>query len=132
MVKDVGDHFVKKPVDSTQIWNDSGSGANDVVAIYKLIAPIGYECLGMVAVANRDRKPDLNRYRCVKQDLIRAVTLASQIWNDDGSGADYNFAAYAIDSYTSMGKLGLFFGAASHDKPTIAVYALRDDKTTTE
>ena len=135
MVKDAGDDFVKKPTSWTWIWDDSGSGADNDVAIYRLNPPNGYKCLGMVAVQGYTHGPDLNRYRCVKQDLVKKVTLKRQIWNDAGSGATNDFTAYAIDDTSpNTFPMGLFFGQRNHNFATTiqntVVFALLDEKVT--
>ena len=113
MVKDTGNNLVKKPIGSNLIWTDKGSGAHKDVRIYQLQPPIGYKCLGMVAVGSGS--PDLDRYRCVKQEFVEQVNLERRIWDDRGSGADDDFASYSIEDTLTTINMGVFYGAQGHD-----------------
>ena len=107
---------ISKPIDYKEIWNDSGSGADDDVAIYSLTPPSSeYKCLGHVAT-NREA-PILSNYRCVRNDFLGdAPVKSSSTWDDSGSGADANFGAFTI--YYEPGitiKMGLFWSHNYHD-----------------
>ena len=107
--------ILQKPLSVTQIWNDKGSGADSDVAIYRLNPANGYYCLGMVAVNSYDILPDLDRYRCVRNDYVDEVKLQGLIWSDKGSGADKDFSAYDYQHQIGMITTGLFYGADSYD-----------------
>ena len=89
------------------------------VGVYSLTPPQGYSCLGHVAVKSwRTNKPNLNNYRCVRKDYVGKITTYSQPeWNDDGSGADDDFAAYNIKSSSNRIKTGLFRSEKAHRWP---------------
>ena len=119
LVKDNGDDLVREPIDSKKIWDDSGSGADSDVSIYGLYPPEGYKCLGMAAVGSYSA-PDLEKYRCVKEDYVEQVPLQSLIYIDNGSGATNDFASYSIQVTKETFSMGLFFGVRNHDVgPTI-------------
>ena len=101
-----------KPIGYTQIWTDAGSGAHDDVKIYELTPQSGYSCLGHVAV--QSGTPNLSNYRCVRNDYIEYVSLNNYAtWDDRGSGADRDFAAYDIQSSSSVINMGVFWSEAT-------------------
>lgn len=59
------DGALAPPVGFTEEWNDAGSGANADVRIMRMNPPIGYTCLGHVAVQGHGSTPDPNQYRYV-------------------------------------------------------------------
>ena len=105
-----------KPTGSQLIWSDAGSGADDDVKIYELIPPSGYTCLGHVAV--RSGTPSLSSYRCVRDDYVEFVPLKrSATWDDRGSGAHNDFAAYDIETSSSVIYMGVFWSEARNSQP---------------
>ena len=102
-----------KPISVSRIWTDAGSGADDDVKIYKLTPQSGYTCLGHVAV--QSGTPNLSNYRCVRSDYVENVPLHSYAtWDDRGSGAHDDFAAYDIQSAIDM---GVFWSEARNSQP---------------
>ena len=51
------------PVSATRLWSNKGSTSLTQVAVYRLLAPYGYRCLGMVAGRGFHEKPNLTMYR---------------------------------------------------------------------
>ena len=121
---------IYQPIRSSPIWDDSGSGADDNVAIWSLTPPSAeYECLGHVATKGNSIQPKLSNYRCVRKDYLEDTTIISghPIWDDSGSGADDDFAAFQIFETVWHGlshttritlPMGLFWSHSSHDSPT--------------
>ena len=64
---------------------------NPAPAIYRLIPPTGYKCLGHVTVGwpvgtQTHSPPELNNYRCVKSEYLEDVQYKSLIWDTRGTG----------------------------------------------
>ena len=105
------------PLNYEKIWTDSGSGANSDGAVWWPSCPSNYVALGLVTTSGA--KPPLDAVRCVRQDLTAQAEVGDQIWNDGGSGAKQNFAAWRIkassapagEAYVSP---GTFIGHAFH------------------
>ena len=124
--------ILQKPLSVTEIWNDKGSGADRNVTVYNLNPPNGYYCLGSVVVDSYDVQPDLDRYRCVRNDYVDEVSLQGLIWSDKGSGADFDFSAYDYQHQIGMITTGLFYGADSYNDEynlNAFVMGLIDSKT---
>lgn len=116
----VGDSLAK-PIDYAGIWNDSGSGADRDVSVWRPVCPNGYQALGDVANGSH-AKPSIDEVRCVKASALEQAQPGAEIWNDSDSGADNDFGAWGIrawaldDSYEYLSR-GLFYGANSHSRP---------------
>ncbi len=65
------------PAGFTEIWRDSGSGANGDVKIFRMNPRSGYVCLGHVAHGSYSGTPDANKYRQVQYVCchIRSLTV---------------------------------------------------------
>ena len=122
--------ILSKPKSSSLIWTEAGSGAHSNVKIYRLNPEKGYICLGMVAVQSGN--PDLDRYRCVRNDFVDDAKLQGNLWDDGGSGAHSHFTAYGIQATHATLSTGLFHGFASYNHGAnlkTDVYALIRSKT---
>lgn len=86
---------LKPPVDFVKIWGDHGSGANRDGSCWRPTPPPGYVALGDV-FNDGYGKPDLNAIRCVNRDLTTGGSLGELAWNDQGSGAHNDFAAWSV------------------------------------
>ena len=94
MVKDIAanQESLRQPTGSELIWQDSGSGAGSNLAIYRLIPPEDYQCLGYVTVGwpngtPSHSPPDLNNFRCVRKfRYVRRVNYKSVVWDSRGTG----------------------------------------------
>ena len=105
-----------KPTSYSQIWTDAGSGADDDVKVYSLTPQSGYRCLGHVAV--RSGTPNLSNYRCVRNDYLEDVPLNRYAtWDDRGSGAHDDIAAYDIQTSSSVIDMGVFWSEARYSQP---------------
>ena len=112
------------------VWKDRGTGANKDVAIYKMVAPPGYTCLGGVAVNSWSTPPDPKNYCCVKnQFLVLADTI--ETWNDKGSGAHSDVSLWTViraggDAYGL--DAGNFIATSTYSKPSSSTaFLLKDD-----
>jgi len=76
----------------TQVWNDSGTGANIQGAIWHAEPPSSdYVCVGSMAGRGHDL-PSFPNYRCVHECLTRPVgeqDISYVIWWDKGTGAGF-------------------------------------------
>lgn len=110
LVEDNGDGILAKPIGSKKIWTDAGSGADRDVAVFRLIPPNEYICLGNVALGDYDTGdyPNLDRYRCVRRDYVEEAFVGQVLWTDRGSGAFDDFAGYSIDDTHTTETVGLF------------------------
>ncbi len=127
-----------RPVDYILVWDDSGSGSAQDASVWRPVCPSGFSSMGDVASGSRV-KPALDEVVCVQQSFLGAANPGSEIWNDTGSGAARDFAAWnvvspAADASFSYFSRGLFFGDASHNRPQPAsvggLWAIRVPKPT--
>ena len=51
------------PLSLTEIWRDSGSGADMDVRVFQMNPVSGYICLGHIAIASYSESPDKSKYR---------------------------------------------------------------------
>jgi hypothetical protein len=75
---------LRPPVAYEQIWNDTASLGLHDVAVWNPIPPLGYTCLGSVAVGDHETPPAADLVRCVHDSHLvpgdRTLT-----WTDAGS-----------------------------------------------
>ena len=116
------------PTSFSLVWKDSGSGAHKDVAIYRMVAPSDYTCLGGVAMNSWSTLPDPRKYCCVKNEyLVQADT--KETWNDKGSGADADVSLWTViraggDAYGL--EAGNFIAVSAYSKPSSsAAFLLR-------
>jgi hypothetical protein len=112
-----------KPEGYDRVWNDKGSGAHEDGAFWLPRAPHGYVALGLVATRGHDNEPSRDDIRCVRTDLVAAGLPGPAIWKDKGSGADKDFASWAVLAPSSAAEnegyvaAGTFFGSDSYKEP---------------
>ncbi|PIK38388.1 conserved uncharacterized protein [Apostichopus japonicus] len=126
LARDYSGDALRAPSGFTEVWNDRGSGGTFDVRILRMDPPVGYVCLGHVAVIGYNNLPDRNVYRCVKSDYV-TLGRYELIWKDVGSGADRDVSllsnrvstanTYGLDANT-------FTSLATHATPTDAPYLL--------
>ena len=116
VVRDVPGTTVR-PLGYERIWDDEGSfGANDV-ALWSPIPPLGYVCLGSVAVQLYDAEPSTELIRCLHRDLVVRGSM-SLLWNDQGSGAWEDAGLWACGVADAGGlPAGTFVSRRHHDDP---------------
>ena len=116
-IKDIKENVdgLKEPVNFEYFWHDENSGADNSVKVYRLIPPDGFQCLGYVAVDSYDKKPDLNKYRCVNEKYLQPVKYSKVLWEDSGSGVPADFAAYSLQSTSTSLQSGTFIGETNHN-----------------
>ncbi len=78
-------------VQSNSIWNDSGSGADGDVSIWRPIASPGYYPLGDVAIAGYT-KPSTIVVKGLDPGVLAKPTGYTRTWIDAGSGANADVA----------------------------------------
>lgn len=77
---------VAQPLGYESVWDDGGSGGSHDVTLYHPIPPLGYTCLGSVAVGAHDTPPSPELVRCVHTDVLGEAKPVFT-WDDSGSGA---------------------------------------------
>ncbi len=116
---------LRLPSGFDRIWDDSGSGADLDGSVWMPRVPAGYVCFGHIFKLGHDAPnptavfgqpgwtPGLDRYRCVRSDLIGTtrVPLGGLIWDDQGSGADDDVAVYRIPT------LNIIFADDDYTRP---------------
>lgn len=68
---------------ATQIWNDSGSGADEDGSLWLPSGPKGYVALGSIAAKGYER-PSLNGYVVVREDLAKPGFWFEPAWTSEG------------------------------------------------
>lgn len=127
IVKQKGD-LLSQPLDYTRVWGDWGSGGDHDGSFWKPVAQAGYTCLGHLA-QNSYNKPSTDEMRCIKSDVLLPAT-ARPVWNDSGSGADYDVGVWTASTSNSKAlTAGLFISTGSHSNNGGALYwALNKDR----
>lgn len=125
--------YLRPPTDYDKIWDDSGSGADGDVSVWRPRCPVGYSALGDVATQGYG-KPSLDEIRCVPCSAVGAADLGGSIWDSASTGTDAspNFSAWSIqeppteDSDHALVNRGLFHGFYKNSRPEgAAVSALK-------
>lgn len=128
-----------QPIDYLLVWDDSGSGADQNGSVWRPLCPGGFSSMGDVSSSSH-AKPAPGEVVCVQQNFLGAANSGSEIWNDTGSGAARDFAAWnivspAADASFNYSSGGLFVGNASHNRPQASsiggVWAIRIPRPTT-
>jgi hypothetical protein len=84
---------LQPPVGFELIWQDTLSGGDNDVSLWNPIPPLGYVCMGAVAVAGYD-PPQIAQLRCVHAELVQRG-LSAHTWDDEGSGALWDGAVWS-------------------------------------
>jgi hypothetical protein len=84
---------LRPPVGFELIWQDTLSGGDHDVSLWNPIPPLGYVCMGAVAVAGY-QPPQIAQLRCVHQALVQRG-LSAHTWDDAGSGALWDGAVWS-------------------------------------
>ena len=111
---------LKAPNGWAQVWNDSGSGADEDGSFWAPLPPPGYVAVGHVAMKGHDEPkkdtPNINKLMCLRVDLAKQVNLDVLIWDDKGSSADEDVAVWKIT------QLGSIFAVTKYDDPPRGVW----------
>lgn len=102
---------VLSPMGFSQVWTDSGGGAELNGTIWAMRPPNGYTALGHVitfSTSGTPNVPDTNHYYCVRNDLVTRGQVGAQIWNSQGSGAEVDVGVYGSSSSAPFVNLGTF------------------------
>ena len=75
---------LRPPVGFEQIWNDTASFGKFDVAVWNPIPPLGYTCLGSVAMPDHAEPPATDLVRCVHSSYLRPGARVLT-WTDTGS-----------------------------------------------
>ncbi|MCX4245528.1 alkaline phosphatase family protein [Paraliomyxa miuraensis] len=102
---------LQPPVAFELIWQDTLSGGDHDVSLWNPIPPLGYVCMGAVAVAGYT-PPQVDQLRCVHQQLVQRG-LSAHTWDDAGSGALWDGAVWSCipGGAEDPGATGLASGA---------------------
>ncbi|MCY1082512.1 Vps62-related protein [Archangium lansingense] len=102
-----------RPADYAWVWSDWGSGGTHDVSIWEPLPAAGYTCLGTVTVLGYD-KPSTDLIRCVRSEYVLPAN-PSGLWNDSGSGADYDVGIWQVEPRDHRGlALSTFIARPSH------------------
>lgn len=74
-----GSDALTSPIDYTQVWNDSGSGASNDGSFWMPVPPAGYKAMGVVAQKGYN-KPGLEDVVCIREDLTIPGEAGDLIW----------------------------------------------------
>lgn len=118
----------------TRLYDDSGSGANDDLSIWRPVVPAGYHALGDVAVSNSRDAPSFSVP--VVKDNAAAFTQPlgyELLWSDEGSGSESESAGEGISlwhgiapaGYTCVGVFA--FEGYTQAPPASATRCIHDD-----
>lgn len=108
---------LRPPVGYERIWDDEGSLGDNDVAIWNPIPPLGYVCLGNVAVPNYDGPPAPDAVRCVHRRYVVAGDRA-QTWTDAGSLAFEDAGVWTCIPGPAGGQAArTFITRRDHDDP---------------
>ncbi|MBN1404855.1 MAG: Vps62-related protein [Opitutales bacterium] len=114
------------PMKFDLIWADHGSGADRDGSCWRPIPPNGYVSMGDLFM-NGYNGPNLDSVWCVRQDLVEPTSIGELIWNDKGSGADKDFAAWEIDGFHGDSRFSCpFIGNNAHERPSVTVFKLKN------
>ncbi|SEU36467.1 Vps62-related protein [Stigmatella erecta] len=94
-------NLLARPTGYTWIWSDWGSGGTHDVSFWAPVAPSGYTCLGSVATLGYSA-PSTELIRCVKSEYVLPAG-SGWVWNDSGSGADYDLALWQANPLDHRG-----------------------------
>ncbi|KAK0765839.1 hypothetical protein N5P37_001779 [Trichoderma harzianum] len=99
-------------------YNDQKSGASKDGAFWRPIPPNGYVALGDVAMTGLTQAPATSDVWCVRQDLVKQGSFASNsIWDDKKSGAKSDVSIWEIrgvgrtDPDTEIEMAAVYIGA---------------------
>lgn len=105
-----------RPIDYAWVWSDWGSGGTHDVSIWEPLPTAGYTCLGTVTVLGYN-KPSTDLIRCVRSEYVLPANPAG-LWNDSGSGADYDVGIWQVEPRDHRGlALSTFIARPSHSDP---------------
>ncbi len=105
-----------RPVDYNWIWSDWGSGGSHDVSFWDPVPPAGYTCLGTVTVQGYG-KPSTDLIRCLKSEYVLPGN-SSWVWNDAGSGADYDVGLWQTEAWDHRGlPVSTFKSQGNHNGP---------------
>ena len=95
-----------------KIWDDSGSGADDDVSIWRAYSnDEGYLPLGATAVGYHSSPGDTTLVaKAVEGGALAHPTGFSEVWNDRGSGADDDVRVMSMNAptgYTCIGHVAV-------------------------
>lgn len=131
-VKSKGD-ALSAPVGATLIWStEPPARSNADVSFYQLHPAEGYTCLGDVAVKGLNNQPDLDKYRCVKDEFLVDAASDTFLWWDKNSKAGKALSVYAVtqdpaDTYGLPGQH--FIGTPNYNPPAgRSIKLLKDDR----
>jgi Type I phosphodiesterase / nucleotide pyrophosphatase/Vacuolar protein sorting-associated protein 62/Metalloenzyme superfamily len=102
---------LQPPLGFELVWQDTLSGGANDVSVWNPIPPLGYVCMGAVAVAGY-APPQIAQLRCVHGQLVQRG-LSAHTWSDTGSGALWDGALWSCiaGGPTDPGVTGLVTGS---------------------
>jgi len=74
------------PTGLEEMWNDRGSGSEVDVAVWNMVPPYGFTCVGNIAIGAYTPEPPRNTAVCLNSHLLIQDATPFYIWDDQLSG----------------------------------------------
>ena len=123
LIKPLDPTAVAPPSTFESMYNDQGSGGDQDVTFWRVIAPPGYVALGDIVNIGYGPPPASIKeiYRCVRADLVKQGVINRSVWTDGGSGASQDGSVWYVQP-TTQGITGYFKVQRGYSAPE-SVYA---------
>ena len=89
-------------------------------SVWMPIPDEGYVAIGGVATKGWG-KPDIQSYRCIREDLVENGKIGKEIWNDKDSRAKVDGSFWMLCNSQNSG-INCFIPQEGYDVPTETVY----------
>ena len=126
VIKPIDPTAVAPPYNFEAMYDDRGSGGDQDVTLWRVIAPTGYTALGDIVNIGYNFPPDSikNLYRCVRSDLVKQGEIDRSVWTDKGSGANQNGSVWYVQPSAEEGGItGYFKVQKDYNPPNVIMYA---------
>jgi hypothetical protein len=93
--------------DYTRLYDDTGSGANEDLSLWRPVVPDGYHALGDVAVSGSRDAPSFS-VPVIKESTLALVEPIGYelLWSDEGSGSDSEDSGKGISLWHGIAPAG--------------------------
>ena len=123
LIKPLDGSAVAPPSSFESMYSDQGSGGDQDVTFWRVIAPPGYVAVGDIVNIGYNPPPASIKdiYRCVRSDLVAQGVINRSVWTDRGSGASKDGSMWYVQPST-QGITGYFKVQRGYNAPG-SVYA---------